>query len=98
MARLIWTQQALDDLEQLLEFIAKDAPVAACRFAEKIIEHVEVLQKYPKLGGLIPEDERGIYRQLVQGSYRVIYRSEGEFIYLVAVHHAARLLNTEDLT
>ena len=97
MARIIWTRQALDDLEQLLEFIAKQAPVAACRFAEKIIDRVEVLQKHSKLGGLIPEDERGVYRQIVQGNYRVIYRSGGDFVYLVAVHHAARLLSTEDL-
>ncbi|WP_428306841.1 type II toxin-antitoxin system RelE/ParE family toxin [Lacipirellula sp.] len=97
MARLIWAQQALDDLEQLLKFIAKDAPVAACRFAEKIVNRVEVLQEHPKLGGVIPEDDSGTYRQLVQGNYRIIYRSEGECVYLVAVHHAARLLNTEDL-
>ena len=80
MARLIWTRQALDDLERLLEFIAKDAPVAACRFAEKIVTRVEMLQEHPKLRGLIPEDDRGIYRQLVQGNYRIIYRSEGEFV------------------
>lgn len=68
MARLIWTQQALDDFERLLEFIAKDAPIAACRFAEKIIDRVEMLQEHPQLGSLIPEDERRVYRQIVKAT------------------------------
>ena len=97
MARLIWTQQALDDLERLLHYIAKDAPVAAGRFAGKIVHRVEILQTNPLLGGLLPEDDRGVYRHILQGNYRIIYRLESDIVYLVAVHHAARLLNAEDL-
>ncbi len=97
MARLIWTRQSLDDLDRLLEYIAKDAPVAACRFAEKILDRVESLQSNPLLGGWLPEDNRGVYRQLIQGNYRIIYRVEGDAVYLVAVHHAARLLNVDEL-
>jgi addiction module RelE/StbE family toxin len=87
MARLIWTRHALEDLERLLEYIAKDAPVAACRFAEKIIDRVEMLETHPLLGGWLPEDDRSIYRQLIHGNYPIIYRLESDVVYLVAVHH-----------
>ena len=97
MARLIWTNRALDDLERLVEYIAQDAPVAARRFAQKIFKRVEQLQSHPESGGWLPEDETHAYREVLQGNYRVIYRVDEDSIYLVAVHHAARLLDVENL-
>ncbi len=97
MARLIWTARCLDDLERLIQFIEHDAPVAACRFAERIIDRVEMLQINPRLGGFLSEDDTRKYRELIKGSYRIIYRIEGDTVYLVAVHHAARLLSIEEL-
>jgi plasmid stabilization system protein ParE len=97
MARLIWTAKCLDDLERLIEFIERDAPVAACRFAQQIIDRVESLPANPQLGSVIQEDDTRTYRELLQGNYRIIYRIGGDAIYLVAVHHAARLLGIEDL-
>jgi len=92
MARLIWTEKALDDFEQLLEYIAKDAPVTACRFAQQMISRVELLQDHPLLGAEVPEDDTHTYRQVLQGSYRIIYRVEEDTVYLVTIHHAAKLL------
>ena len=66
--------------------------------AGKIIDRVEILRTNPLLGGLLPEDEHGVYRQILQGNYRIIYRLDGDVVYLVAVHHAARLLDTESLS
>jgi plasmid stabilization system protein ParE len=36
MARLTWTPQALDDIEAICEFIAKDAPRYAQLFATQV--------------------------------------------------------------
>jgi len=97
MARLIWAQQALDDFERLLEYIAKDSPLAARRFGEKLIARVELLQSYPEIGGWVLEDRSRRYREILQGNYRVIYRTDENVVYLVAVYHAARLLNVDDI-
>ena len=97
MARLIWTPRCLDDLERLLAFIERDAPVAARRFGQQIVDRVELLQPNPHLGGVLPEDDTSTYRQLLLGNYRIIYRVSSDVIYLVAVHHAARLLRVEEL-
>lgn len=97
MARLIWTARALDDLERLIEYIEKDAPMTACRFAQRVIDRVELLQSNPQAGSWTLEDETRTYREILQGSYRIIYRVEDDTVYLVAVHHAARLLDVDEL-
>ena len=53
----------------------------------------------PLLGGFILEDPSHTYRELIQGNYRVIYRcdEDGKVVYVVAVHHAARLLDPGQL-
>jgi toxin ParE1/3/4 len=97
MARLIWTSRCLDDLERLIKFIETDAPVAACLFAQRIIDRVEMLQLHPSAGSLVLEDESRTYRQVLQGNYRIIYRVAGDAVYLVAIHHASRLLKADEL-
>ncbi len=97
MARVVWAPKALDDLENLLAYIANDAPAAARRFAQKVIARVALLADHPLLGAHLPEDDTRIYREGRQGRYRVVYRVDGETVYVVAVHHAARLLYADDL-
>ena len=92
MARVIWDPVALDDLEGIAQYIERDSPVAARRLVQRIFERVERLQRYPLSGGYIDEDDRQIYRQLIQGNYRVIYRVAEDAIFIAAVYHAARLL------
>jgi toxin ParE1/3/4 len=93
VARLIWTNQALDDFEALLEYISRDAPMAARRFGQKLFDKVGLLQSNPLLGSVIREDDSQTYREILQGNYRLIYRVDGEVVYLVTIHHAARLLS-----
>jgi len=97
MVEIIWAPRALDDLEALIEYISSHAPVTARRFAQKLINRVEILMSHPHLGSLVPEDESETYRELIHGNYRLIYRVDGERVLIVAVHHAARLLHIEEL-
>lgn len=97
MAAIIWAPRALEDLESLVEFIARDSPVSAQRFASRLVRRVEALADQPDSGSWLPEDDRGIYRQIFQGPYRVIYRFDGERVFIVAVHHGSRLIAGEDL-
>jgi len=97
MARLIWAPKALEDLRALLEYIARDAPAAAARFGEKVVARAESIASNPLWGAWTPEDDSRTYREVHQGAYRLIYRVEGDAVYIVAVHHAARLLDIADL-
>jgi plasmid stabilization system protein ParE len=55
MAELIWTTPALDDLEQIAEYIARDNEAAARKLVQRVFNHVEQLAAHPESGGRIPE-------------------------------------------
>jgi toxin ParE1/3/4 len=97
MAKIIWSPKALADLESVLDYISRNAPATARRFGAKLLARVDSLEAHPLLGGFIAEDETHTYREILQGNYRVIYRFDGQAAYVVAVHHAACLLDLGSL-
>ena len=92
MARLIWTEPALADLEAIADYIALDNPMAACRLVERVFESVERLEHFPTSGKRPPELTRSPYREVVVTPCRVFYRVEGETVFLLYVMRAERLL------
>jgi hypothetical protein len=56
-----------------------------------------MLKRLPLSGGFVLEDASRTYRELIQGNYRIVYRSDGKTVYIVTVRHAAPLLRAEDL-
>jgi addiction module RelE/StbE family toxin len=97
MAQVRWTLQALDDLEAICLFIARDAPQVAAVFADRAFRATDRLVQYPLMGRIVPELEIESVREVILGSYRIIYRiREGE-IQVVTVHHGARLLDVDKI-
>ena len=93
MAKVKWTNVALDDLRAIYDYVAQDSPKYADRLMDKIIERVDVLEQHPRIGKKVPEFGNDLIRELIEGSYRIIYRIESEKnIGIARVHHAARLL------
>lgn len=93
MARVVWSEQALLDLESVLNYLESQSLALAKRYATAIVRRTDQLERFPLSGGLIDEDDSGTYRQVLQGPYRIIYRVEAERVYIVTVHHAARILS-----
>jgi addiction module RelE/StbE family toxin len=92
MAQIIWDGAAIDDLDEIARYIERDSPPAARRLVQRMVDRVERLKRFPLTGGFIEEDDRKIYRQLIQGNNRIIYRRENDTVFIVVVYHAARLL------
>ena len=89
--------RAADEYGDAVEYVARDAPVAAKRMAQRIMQRVRSLRRSPDLGGFIREDDRQRYRQLIEGSYRIIYRRHKDAVVIASIYHSARLLNMNDL-
>ncbi|MCP5141579.1 MAG: type II toxin-antitoxin system RelE/ParE family toxin [Gammaproteobacteria bacterium] len=53
--RIEWSYQARSDLRALRAYIAKDSPVNARRFVDRIIAGVDRLADFPDMGRLVPE-------------------------------------------
>ena len=98
--RVIWSDPAVASLEAIHDYISRDAPGRADRFVQRLIESVDVLVDFPQIGRVVPEGD-GRQREGQFSPYRIIYRINGNEIYIVAVVHGARdlaaLLEREEL-
>ena len=74
MARLNWSDQAIVDLVNIAEFIAKDSPRYAKITVARIRLTTRQLEIYPLIGRLVPELEQENIRELILGNYRIIYK------------------------
>ena len=88
--RLLYTQRALNDLAETLEYIAEDDADAASRFGASLLDHVDLLSRFPRLGGSIRKRAR--VRKLLHSPMLVYYRihEEERFIEILHVRHGAR--------
>lgn len=92
MTRIVWTLQAIEDVEAIRSYIARDSPHYAALTAERIVDSVERLKEFPRSGRVVPELERDAYREVILGTYRIVYRLETDRAQILTVVHAARLL------
>ncbi|MDB5007949.1 MAG: plasmid stabilization system [Mucilaginibacter sp.] len=93
MVEIIWTPFALEDLQSIYDYIALDSPTYAIKFIDKLVDRVDILIENPESGKIVPEFEDELIRELIEGSYRIIYRIRAtDEIGIVRVHHSARLL------
>ena len=94
MAEIIWSDDALVDLEKIYDFIARDSQLFARHQVESIHNSVGRLLKFPKSGRHLPEFPELPHREIIIGSYRVIYRfdSDQNVVIIVSVVHVRRLL------
>jgi plasmid stabilization system protein ParE len=59
---------------------------------EKIKKAVERLSRFPRFGASVSEWDREDIREILVGSYRIIYRLRSDFVEIVALIHGARQL------
>jgi plasmid stabilization system protein ParE len=93
MVKVIWTDQSIDDINNIAEFIAKDSFKYAQIQVNTFFDLALLLEKSPKMGRRVPETNDDSIRELITGSYRIIYkiRTEKEIL-IITVHHSSRLI------
>lgn len=92
MAKIVWTEFALQDLKSIHDYISEDSRFYADRFIDKLIDRVYQLEELPKSGRIVPEFDSDVIRELIEGNYRIIYKIHADSIGIVRIHHSARLL------
>lgn len=85
MAEIIWANPALDQLEDIAEYIALDKPGAASRLVQEIFSSVDRLERFPDSGRVPPEVPQSIYREIYVRPCRIFYRREGSTVLIVHV-------------
>ncbi len=88
------TQQAQKDLEVAFYYIADDSIRNAESFIRQLEQKIYSLERLPEHNSLIPENPffDTDYRHLIHKKYRVIYRIEGDSVFILRIFHGAKLL------
>jgi len=92
VTRLLWSPQAVEDVEAIRSFVARDSEHYANLLVERIIAAVDRLGSFPLSGRVVPEVGDESLREVVYGNYRIVYRVKPEVVEIVTVFHSARLL------
>jgi plasmid stabilization system protein ParE len=95
---VVWTKAAETDLECIVDFIADDSVDAALAVFTRIRERAATLDNFPNKGRVVPElHQHGIiqYRELIVAPWRIMYRIDGNVVYVTTVIDSRR--NLEDL-
>lgn len=93
MAQLIWTEPALDYLDDLAGYIAMDNPTTASRLVQKVIEKVGRLERFPHSGKKPQELSGTPYREIVVSPCRIFCRFDGETAFIVHAMREEHLLD-----
>lgn len=95
MARaLIWSDEALDDIDAIAQFIARDSEHHARRVVETLFALGDAITEQPLAGRIVPELGNREVRERFLYSYRLIYEIADEQIAVVAVLHGRRLIDS----
>jgi plasmid stabilization system protein ParE len=93
--RLIWSLQAIEDVEAIRTYVARDSEQYANLLIDRIIAAVDRLEGFPLSGRVVPEVGDESLREVIYRNYRSVYRLKPEIIEIVTVFLAARLLRLE---
>lgn len=87
--KVLIADSALDDLIEIVEFVAQDDPAAAVRLGEKLIESALSLQTMSARFSF-HDQERGV-RKMTVPPYLIFYRSDESTMLASGMAHGARL-------
>lgn len=88
--KVVLTAEALYDLEQIGDYIAKDSPVRARTFVAELAAAARKIGEIPNGFPLVPRYESHGVRRRVHGAYLIFYRIEDDHVSILHVLHGAR--------
>lgn len=89
MAKLIYSERALSDLERLTDFLIASNPTAAAETVALITEAVNLLLRHPLIGRTIEHGLRELVISRGQSGYVALYSLEEnhDAILILAIRH-----------
>lgn len=94
MAEIIWTEPALNELNDIAEYIALDNLAAARNLIEKVFKSTERLKTFQKSGRIPPELSNSVYREIIVTPCRIFYREDLDRVLIILVMREERQLRT----
>lgn len=89
MAQLLWTDNALQQLESIRSYIESNNANFAERYINRMLRRIDLLKSFPESGELQPQYRGGNVRQVVFGNYRIIFQGTLTIVRILAIQQAA---------
>jgi toxin ParE1/3/4 len=90
MAEVIWTSPALDDLNDIAEYIAVSNINAAKNLVQKVFDKISRLENHPE-SGKRPEELINLnYREVNINPCRIFYKIDSDIVYILHVMRQER--------
>jgi len=87
---LLWSEPALQDLREAVEYIRADNPSAARATAARIRQGLERLPQFPLSGRVVPEFADAGLREVVVAPFRIVYQVTDARMLVLRVWHSRR--------
>jgi toxin ParE1/3/4 len=90
--KIVWTDPALNDLQDLVSHIAQDSPAVAERVGNEILARIDLLMNHPFMGAVYRRSRQRDIREVLCRKYRIFYRviDEDRRVEVLTVWHGAR--------
>ena len=92
-----WTENSIQDLLAIKEFIALDSPKRAETWIGELYFSGKNLVTFPQRGRIVPEFNQENIRELLIENYRLVYRIKPTSIEILTVFEGHRRLNKKDI-
>lgn len=88
--RVLFSQKALNDLSEIVGYVAWDDAEAASRFGDALLDYVNLLGRFPRMGNVIRK--RSLVRKLVHSPVLVYYKIDEEkrIVNILHFRHGSR--------
>ncbi len=85
-------KDALEDLEEIILYIAKDSKILALKMHDQIMDTAKDLTTFPKRGRLVPDKKMAAhgFRMLIVMPYIIFYKIDDNTVHIHRVLHGAR--------
>jgi toxin ParE1/3/4 len=90
MAEIIWTNPALNDLNEIAEYISISNIISAKKLVVNVFEKVERLELFPESGKKVLELSNLNYREIIVTPCRIFYKIESDKVSILHVMRQER--------
>ncbi len=90
---LVWSLEAVEDLEIIADFIARDSDFYAASVVSSIIKTAVSIPAFPFIGRVVPEINDNNIRERIVFNYRLVYQIKDNAIVIVAILHGKRQID-----
>jgi len=91
MVKIAWTNTAIDDMSNIGEEQANGNSKPNEITIENLLYSTVILEEQPRAGRIVPEFDNESIRELIRGSFRIVYQiADNDKVNILTVHHCSR--------